>query len=184
MVDERLEAGQTPLLDLGAPPQPLTGLPALTALSRFAANRMDITAPVVITGGDGSLWVATLFHTLGEGSKLRPRSLRPLDAGADGATMSATIATQNEPLAHPPLRATQDSLAGLQRQMAPARQPAAALHNEALPFLLTYPNIDQLTAQSVAQSAGRSTTESWLANVGLALAFGLILIAILIALFV
>jgi hypothetical protein len=184
MVDEQLEAGQTPLLDLGAPPQPLSGLPALTALCAFAASRMDITAPVVTTGGDGSLWVATLFYALDERRGPRPRPLRLLYAGADAATISATAATQSEPLAHPALRTTENSLIGWQRQMAPARQPAAALISEALPFLLTDPNIDPITDGFIAQPAIEPTVESWLANVGLALSLGLILIAILIALFV
>ena len=172
MLDERLEAGQTPLLDLGGPPQLLTSLPALTALCTFAASRVDITTPVVTTGGDGSLWVATLFYALDERGKPRPHPLRLVYAGADAATIGATIATQSQSLAHPALRATESSLISLQRQMAPARQPAAALTSEALPFLLTN------------QSGVESTVESWLAKVGLALALGLIVVAILIALLV
>ncbi len=184
MIEERLEAGQTPLLDLGAQPQLLTSLPALTALCTFAASRLDITAPVVTTGGDGSLWVATLFYALDGRSEPRPHPLRLIYAGADAATVSATATTQSESLAHPALRTTEGSLISLQQQMAPARQPAAALTSEALPFLLTTPNIDQIPGQFTGQSAGQSNIESWLANVGLALALGLILIAILIALLV
>src|SRR6476619_3449187 len=61
-IDTSLEAGQTPLLDLGSSQQMLRGLPILMALRTFAARRVDVAAPNLLIGGNPVMWLVCLMQ--------------------------------------------------------------------------------------------------------------------------
>jgi len=93
-VEQALEAGQTPLLELGVNQQLLAGWPAQITLHRFLQTRTDILTPTVLVGGNSALWPVLLLQTVppGEKTPVAP-PLHLLYGGADQATYMASVTT-------------------------------------------------------------------------------------------
>ena len=174
-IDRSLEAGHTPILDLGENSQPLGTLPVLAALRAFVAHRADVTAPILLAGGDPGLWLALFMQA--RSPELLRRSPDPtvVFAGADLVTYLASQTTiQPERLweaAQTP-NATPAAMAPLFALALPASAPMAW---ESLPFRLTA----GASAQRSANRALVTTTETWTGWLAIAIALGLIFSALL-----
>lgn len=174
-IDRSLEAGQAPVLNLGENSQPLGTLPLLAALRAFVTQRADVTAPLILAGGDPGLWLALFMQA--RSPELLRRSPDPtvVFAGADLVTYLASQTTlQPEHLwetAQTP-NATPAAMTPLFAPALPASVPPAW---ESLPFSLTA----GASAQRSAHRAPVTNTETWTGWLAIALALGLILSALL-----
>jgi hypothetical protein len=163
-IEADLEAGQSPLLNLGAGNGLLENLPALVALHAFAAGRHDLAAPTVLVGGNPLLWLAALLHTAdGIGSHSPPFTL--LYSGPDLATQIASSGAIMA--AHQLVQQPHELPAAWTTLLAPGRQAGAPLW-ETLPL-------------AVAQSTTPAPAEPddpWLAWGGLSLALLLVILGL------
>lgn len=90
-VEQALEAGQTPLLELGVNQRLLDGWAAQLALQGFTQTRTDILAPTLLIGGNSPLWPVLLLQP--ESSAGGSPPLHLLYGGADQATYLASVTT-------------------------------------------------------------------------------------------
>lgn len=159
-IETSLEAGGPPLLDLGANTGVLDSVPALAALHAFAAERVDLTAPTIVSSGNSLLWFAALLYPHNHRSSQSP-NLQVVYGGADLATHMASIETQRTRMAAD--EQANQLPARLALFFAPGAQ-AGPLLWEALPFAVTE----------------EADGDPWLAWVALVLAVGLVLMALLV----
>jgi len=85
---QALEAGRVPLVVLGAGSTGLDALPALSALAGLDDERTGLATPAALAGGDGGLWLLALMQ--------RPRRIRP-QAGGDAARRAQAIQARVPP---------------------------------------------------------------------------------------
>lgn len=174
-LDTSLEAGQTPLLDLGSSQQMLRGLPVLAALRTFVTQRRDVTAPILLIGGNAALWLALLFQVRSPAETRRSPEPTIVFAGADLPTYMASLTT-----------------------LTPERSPETALMPHATPPMLRPLFVPFTPAQmaspweslalglaeeaqatnAVALRSGAMQNDEWLSW----LAIGLVVILLLLAL--
>lgn len=173
-VETKLEAGSTPLLTAGTPALALSGAATLLAYQQFAAQRTDITTPLVIAGGGSALWLGLLLaHSAERGAPLPT----VVYGGPDPATYLASVATLSSgaltaaPLVRP---GTSPEAADF---LAPRLAPGLSAPWEALPFV----EIGERPRPALAGPAARpDPTGDWIAWGALLLALCLILSALLI----
>jgi hypothetical protein len=172
-IERSLEAGQTPLIELGASLGELSGLSTLVALLAFAGQRNDLTAPVMVAGGNNVAWLIGLLYQV-----YLPRvpALTAIYGGAEPVTQMASSALYDSQL----------STANARRPTAPPtylapfvtpQDASSAPRWEALPFLLGAP------PHALPQASGSQPgmqTDPWLTWAGVCLAFVLILLALLV----
>jgi len=187
-IEAHLEAGQTPVLQLGLDREILEGAPGLLALQTSAERRDDITAPLALVGGTSPLWPAALLH--GRPADRPPRSpdIYPIYAGADVATWLASYTLyaggysplRQSAFLHPP--------AGLPPAMtpllAPMSEPGTAAPWETLPFYaVAQADQDQRRrARTSLEAPTANHAPDWTAYAAVMLAVLLVLAAIILSL--
>ena len=172
-IERGLEAGQTPLIDLGASLGELPQLNALVALLSFAGQRADLTSPVIIAGGNSVLWLAGLFYPA-----YLPHvpALTVLYGGADPTMQLASSTLYGSQLATS--LDTQET--ATPTYLAPYITPqitSTTFRWDTLPFLLggPPPSGNQSTGDDLAVQS-----DAWLTWAGVGLALALILFAFLV----
>ncbi len=176
-IDHRLETGAVPVLIAGAPNALLPMATTLLAYQALAAQRRDITTPLIIAGGNGGGWLGLLLPGLSAGKDAQSPAPTVIYAGADTATYLATLALV-APMAEPaavPIGMTDD----LAAQFAPRLQPGAPVAWEALPFV----EVGESPGAPLAAANGESLVDplvDWVAWGAMVLAFCLVLSALLI----
>ncbi len=132
-IEAATEAGATPMLDAGFSNICTSTGPALQALYTLDAQRIDVTNPVILSGGAGPLWLSLLLRpSAGERPAPSP-GFTVVYAGADLATYMASVAIQRSKTQPIPL---DDTLPDeFRRAFAPKTQPGAPTPWEALPFV-------------------------------------------------
>ena len=128
-IDTHVEAGRTPVLDLGYSHNVLESTPAAIALQSLLDRRTDTALPVVVAGGSSQLWLAALLHDAEtDPGRLSPGPLT-LFAGADMATYMASLTTATSPVTRAidsAMPRPADLAANLQWHFAPSAQPGQA----------------------------------------------------------
>jgi hypothetical protein len=174
-IEANLEAGRTPLLDLGGSNLILDDLCMLAALRTFVARRVDVTAPVMIAGGNSAFWLAVLMQMQPISALRRPLAPTIVFAGADRASYLATLTMfvpdRSSESGHMP----QSAPANMAPLFTPYTQTRASLPWDLLPFAVTE------EALAFTRSPGSQRTASIDTWVGWA-AIGLTLLLILLAL--
>lgn len=172
-IERGVEAGQSPLFDLGASPGDLSGLAALLALLAFADQRTDVTAPVVIAGGNSVGWLVGLIC---QAHAPRVPGLTSIYSGADPSTHMASSALYDSQLSAPRHPEQAGMPVYLAPYVAPDRHSSAPLW-DALPFAFGAPAGRNPQATS---DNGPSIADPWLTWASVTLALALILLALLV----
>lgn len=174
-IDHRLESGAAPVWIAGAPSALLPLATTILAYQSLAAQRSDITTPLVIAGGSGPGWLGLLLPSQPPRTDAHSPEPTLLYGGADTATYLATLALVT-PLAEPAaprLGLTAD----LAAQFAPRLHPGAPLAWEALPFA----EVGEHAGPSLENGGdGANPGGDWVAWGVMVLAFCLVLSALLI----
>ncbi len=180
-IDESLEAGEALLLEMGVGHSVLTQLGALRALERLAAERVDVTAPLLVVGGDGVAWAATLLSsapvlpTSSNATALAP-AITPFYVGADQATYMASLATLPAVSTHTRQHMVTGLPVGMQSLLLPETQLGVAARWSSLPFAL----VAQAQAVGDAESADVDDQDAWLQWLTLLIVVGLLIVALFI----
>jgi hypothetical protein len=171
-VEISLEVGEAPLLDLGVSNGVLDSIPALATLHAFAEQRMDMTAPTIVSGGNSLLWLAALMHLRNPAP--RSPNLTVVYGGADLATHIASLMTQRS---NPPSRLVQpDALpASLAPLLAPGAQSGPLLW-ETLPLAAAE---EHSAAVGRPDEANLPAGDPWLTWTAMILAVALVVIALM-----
>ena len=169
-----LEAGDTPLLQLGGSQQALEGLTSANALDILAEQRSDLVCPVILIGGASSVWLAALFQSSPANTHVATGTV--LFAGVDGATRIASSASAAN--ARSRLRRSPgDAPTGFVELLVPGTFPGAPCGWDALaPSVLemgVFPPEMQSAYQPVATHA------DWLAWLGTGIALALLAVTLL-----
>ncbi len=174
-IESGLEAGQPPLLQLGATHSPLTGAVGLLALAALARRRTDIGAPAALLGGATPYWLAALLLRPSPGPLPHPQETATLYAGPDPATYAAALDAHAAPIAGPTrlVRAPYDLPDGLASHSAPAALPGAPTRWDALPWLTAVP------AHHDARYDAPPPAPDWPAIAAMIAAITLVLLALL-----
>jgi len=164
-----LEAGQTPLLDLGISASPLGGLPALSALHQLAADRVDVTMPLIVVGGSDAGWPAALLLVTARPQRSSAAAIAYAGADWSSYLASLTVLTPHAPLGSGRNAATPASMTPL---FMPSGQADASLRAEVLPFALV----------EAIDSSGQLTAlpDDWVTWGALGITVSLILLALLL----
>lgn len=189
-IKAHLEAGQTPVLQLGLDRLLLEGAPGLLALQTLAEQRDDITAPLALVSGTSPLWPAALLHGRPANRPSRSPDIYPIYAGADVATWLASHTLYAG--GYSPLRrgAFLRPPAGLPPAMTPLlvpmSEPGASAPWETLPFYaVSLAERDQAHkdgARPISEVASADHTPDWTAYAAVMLAVLLVLAAIVLSL--
>lgn len=172
-LERSLEAGQIPLIDLGASLGELPGLSALVALLTFASQRTDVTAPVVVAGGNSVAWlVALLDHVY----LPRVPGLTAIYGGAEPTTQMASSALYDSQLSAPLDAASTATPTYLTPYVLP-QSSSAAPRWEVLPFLLG--GLSR-SAQQTVEDKFTMQADAWLTWASVSVALALILLALLV----
>ncbi|MFN8488544.1 MAG: hypothetical protein U0350_13170 [Caldilineaceae bacterium] len=172
-IDASLEAGQSPVLDLGSSQQMLQGLPVLAALRSFAVQRVDVATPTLLIGGDAAVWLALLLQVRSPSEMRRSPEPALVFAGPDVATYLASLTTltpERPPEAVLLPRATPPAVRPL---LLPPAAAQLVLPWETLPFAVTAEA--QATAAPPTVAANRDKWLGWCA-------IGLVVLLLLAAL--
>ncbi len=176
-IDESLEAGEALLLEIGVSTSALNNLGALVALERLAAERFDVTSPLLAVGGDGVTWAAMLLSSAAAATAALSPAITPVYAGADQSTYLASLATLPGVSTHIRYRVTTGLPVGMHSLLMPASQPGVTPLGSALPLVL------------VAQAASNDETvrvvntvdpDPWLQWLTLLMVVGLFIVALFI----
>lgn len=156
-----VETGEMPLLDLGWSAGILPGLMPLLALTDFAHERLDMTAPTVLVGGDSSSWLVALLATPHTAPPLQAPGITIAYGGADQATHMASVGIYQSRSLHRPEQ-TQELPRAYAAWFAPSEH-AGATAWAAWPFGLW------------AEVSRGQVGDRWLTWAGLLLAIGLLI---------
>ena len=175
-IEAHLEAGLTPVLNLGYSHSVLDGVPAAIALQSLINRRTDVTFPLAVGGGSSPLWLAALLHEAGNGpGRLSPGPLT-IFAGADMGTYMASLTTaprtaerEADLVLPPPAQLP----ANLRWHFAPPTEPGQVMLWETLSMRI-------MEGERFAAQAGRADEESaWLLVASLLTVTALILFALI-----
>jgi hypothetical protein len=181
--EQAVEAGRSPLLELGMDRRLLNNLPRLHALTTWTMSRTDVSHPLLLTGDVDALWpVPLLYPTQPEqaGQKTR-QSAAPaaqvVYGGADQATYLASLTT------HVPERLQRGALYAV--DLPVAMQPLVNPHTQ--PHVnATWQTIPLTLLATATQStpsnppAAPALDEPWLARAALVMIIALVLLAIFV----
>ncbi len=173
-IDERLEAGEALLIEVGVSTSVLNNLGALIALERLAAERVDVTSPWLFVGGDGVAWAAILMSTASGATTAHSPAITPFYAGADQPTYLASLATSADVSTN-----TQESTktglpVGMHSLFMPESQPGVAPFWSSLPFVLAT-QVQATNPESVTVDQ-----DGWLQWLTLLVVVGLLIVALFI----
>jgi hypothetical protein len=169
-----LEAGDTPLLQVGGNQQTLAGLTSANALEILAEQRSDLVCPVILIGGASSVWLAALFQSSPANAHVATSTV--LFAGVDGSTRIASSASAAN--ARSRLRRSPgDAPTGFVELLLPDAFPGAPFGWDALaPSIVAMgvlPSEIQAANQPVASHA------DWLAWLGTGITLALLAVTLL-----
>ena len=91
-IERDVELGRTPRLTMAAPDPATDAAAALLALQLATRQRTDMTAPWLLAGGPGAVWLAALLPPLPRGDAASVRGPMVVFGGADQATNLASWA--------------------------------------------------------------------------------------------
>lgn len=178
-LEQGLEAGQTPLLELGVSERLLDGWAAQRAFDTFHQTRVDLLTPTLLIGGSSALWPAMLLQAADLSGPDRPApALALLYGGADQATYMASVTT----LAADRLLAGRflidDLPASMHPGLLPLTNPRAPLPWSALPLRLVNPL--PVVPAALGDELGPTAVDPWLVWSALALVVLLVLLALFV----
>jgi hypothetical protein len=181
-IEHSIEAGSSPILELGVSPIPSDDLLALMATQRWCGRRTDTSTPVLPGGGTGPQWIATLMRPLPRVQQAPEPVMLYTGATEAEYLMSVAMlidATKTRYPNAPPRSAIPVSY------FAQDRQPGKSVSYDALPFLALHisPKDPQVWKRDIGEEAnqlGDDHLQDWLAWAGLLLALFLVLLAILL----
>lgn len=175
-IDHEIEAGGTPILDLGVGSLTTASAAALLALQLLAARRDDAARPVVIAGGPNSAWPALLLPPLPPATAQGVFQPTIFYTGATPAEHMASAAITHAAVDAPGFgRPTDAGIVAAAFQ--PGTRPGSPAAWETLPFLHTYNHAD---ASFEEAERAADPTADWLAWAVLLLALFLVILAILL----
>lgn len=179
-IEHQVEAGKTPILDLGVGSLTTDSAAALLALQLLAARRDDASRPVLLAGGPNSAWPAFLLAPGGSplGAPSAQGVFQPwvLYTGANLAEHAATSDTLLAAVDLPGSGPAKNS--GLVASMfQPRNRPGSLAPWETLPFLHIR---DETPAALQYDEQPTDPTQDWLAWAVLLLALFLVILAILL----
>lgn len=168
-----LEAGDTPLLQVGGSQQTLAGLTSANALEILAEQRSDLVRPVILIGGASSIWLAALFQSSPANALVATGTV--LYAGADGATRIASSASAANARSHL-RRSPGDAPTGFVELLVPGAFPGAPFGWDALA-----PSVLEVGVPPEMQSAHQpvATHADWLAWLGIGITLALLAVTFL-----
>ena len=178
-LEQGLEAGQTPLLELGVSQRLLDGWAAQRAFDAFHQTRVDLLTPTLLIGGSSVLWPTMLLHAADLPGLDRPvPSLALLYGGADQATYMASVTT----MAAERLLAGRFQIDDLPASMHPGLLP---LTNQSVPLPWSALPLHMVNPPAVAPTAltaelAPTAVDPWLVWSALSL----VVLIVLLALFV
>lgn len=173
-VETKLEAGATPLLTTGTPASALSGTANLLAYQQFAAQRTDITLPLLIAGGGSALWLGLL---LAPGASRGAPLPTVVYGGPDPATYLASVAILSSGALTTPALVQSGTPPAMMDFLAPRLAPGLSTPWEALPLV----EIGERPQPALAGTAAiLDPTGDWIAWGALLLALCLVLSALLI----
>lgn len=193
-VEQSIEAGATPVMELGAGDMPIEDLASLLAVQRWSALRTDLTVPILPAGGLGPQWLAALLRPaphLSEDSPPQPVVAYAGAAEVEYLTAAALLhAAAGPPASRPGLSTTTAAIPV--SYFLPQSQPGKSLSWDAQPFLHfhsspTYvapPTAEaeqtgvDLADEPFYEPVAEDPLQDWLAWAGLLLALFLVLLAI------
>jgi len=179
-IEHQVEAGRTPILDLGVGGLTTDSAAALLALQLLAARRNDAARPMLLAGGPNSAWPALLLPPGGSplGAPSAQGVFQPavLYTGANLAEHAATTAILHACMDLPGSDSPKDS--GLVASaFQPGNRPGSLAAWEALPFLASR---GETNAALQVGERPADPTQDWLAWAVLLLALFLVILAILL----
>ena len=178
--DRAIEAGQTPLLNLGCVDAAVDGLPGLAALAEAQPWPLATEPPLAVAGGGSQLWLAALLRPNGPGLPERP-TVAVLFGGADAATQMASLNMMDAAQRSPLTREPQQIPTGYWRDLAPHSQPLSAAPWEALPMVLADESQDPASQAATAKSPDEQPeVDGWVGWTALGLALLLVILALLL----
>lgn len=160
-LDYSLEAGGTPLFDIGLSHNTLDGLLSLSAAQSFsAASQPTLAYPLLTIGGNSPLWLLTLDpHWLGttakpvqpnEVTEQKKQTFTTAFTAIDPATHIASLTVNTDPAKNMSSRAPKVQATGLptafQSLTLPQLEPAVISTWQALPLTISSPK-PQLRSQ-------------------------------------
>lgn len=173
-IETKLEAGATPLLVVGTSALALSGASTLLAYQQLAAERTDITSPLLIAGGSSALWLGLLLAPSTNRAAPLPTVVY---GGPDLATYAASVMTLSSGTMAAPALVQTGTPPAVADFFAPRLAPALTVPWEALPFVETGESPRPALAGPMAIS---DPTGDWIAWGALLLALCLVLSALLI----
>jgi len=179
-IEAGLEAGQTPVIDLGSGPLLFGVLPTLVALQYLAERRTDVTTPTLLVNGVNPLWTAALLQAgarpNGRGSPLPT----VVFGGADMVTYMASLPTFKLEQPGNPLRAPVTPV-NMTPLFVPDVQASPLSPWAALPFALagTIDNKQRNGAHLARVALPVVQIDEWTTWIGIAMSAALILLALL-----
>lgn len=178
-LEQGLEAGQTPLLELGVSQRLLDSWAAQRAFDAFHQTRTDLLTPTLLIGGSSALWPAILLQATEVAEKGSPSpALELLYGGADQATYMASITT----LAAERLLAGRFQINDLPASMHPGLLPltnqSVPLPWSALPLRLVNPL--PVAPAALGEELGPTAVDPWLVWSALSLVVLLVLLALFV----
>jgi hypothetical protein len=179
-IEAGLEAGQTPVIDLGSGSLLFGILPTLVALQYLTARRTDVTTPTLLVNGVNPLWTAALLQA---GAKPDGRgALLPtvVFGGADTITYMASLPTFKLERLGSPLRAPVTPV-NMTPLFVPDVQASPLSPWAALPFALagTIDSKQRNDAHLARVAPPVVQIDDWTTWIGIAVSAALILLAFL-----
>ena len=175
-IEHQVEAGATPVLDLGMGGLTTGSAAALLALQLLAARRNDAARPMLLAGGPNSAWPALLLPPGSPPSAQGVFQPAFLYTGANLAEHAATSAIFQAAVDMPGAGRPKEN-ALVASAFLPNNRPGSLAPWEALPFL-DIQNKTNAALQDGEQPA--DPTQDWLAWAVLLLALFLVILAILL----
>lgn len=180
-IEAGLEAGQTPVIDLGIGSLLLGSLPTLVALQYLAERRTDVTTPTLLTGAVNPLWPAVLLQARarldGRGAPLPT----VVFGGSDIVTYMASLPTLKLEQPCSPLRTAGVTPVNMTPLFVPDAQASSLAPWAVLPFALceTIEHRQRINATLTHADPRLRQADDWVTWSGIVMSAALILFALL-----
>ncbi len=181
--EQAVEAGRSPLLELGMDRRLLNNLPRLHALTTWTMRRTDVSQPLLLTGDVDALWPVPLLYPTppdqagqNTGQNTAPTA-QLVYGGADQATYLASLTTYVPQRLQCGALYAVDLPAAMQPLANPQSQPHVNATWQTLPLTLL-----STATQSPPSNppAAPALDEPWLAWAALVMIIALVLLAIFV----
>jgi hypothetical protein len=180
-IEASLEAGRRPLLDLGSSQLSLDDVTMLAALRTFVDHRVDVSAPVMLAGGNSVLWLAVVMHQPATTVLRQPLAPTLVFAGADRATYLATLTTLLPERFAATERLAQSAPANMASLFTPYTQARTTLPWDLLPFAVTEEALagPRSSEHQTVNSLDATRLELWISWAAIGLTMLLVLFALI-----